>query len=127
MASTAACCQVITAVPDRALADRLATALVEERLAACVQLAGPIESTYRWQGRIERSAEWHCHCKTTLERAPALQRRLQELHPYEVPEIVVVPLVDGDPSYLRWIEESVRTDASPAGPSLSGAPLPPRG
>ena len=127
MASAAACCQVTTAVPDRAFADRLATALVEERLAACVQVAGPIESTYRWQGRVERSPEWSCHCKTTVARAPALQRRVRELHPYEVPEIVVVPLIDGDPSYLRWIEESVRTDASPAGPSLSGAPLPPRG
>ena len=127
MASTARCCQVTTTVPDRALADRLATALVEERLAACVQVAGPIESAYRWQGRLERSTEWHCHCKTTLDRAPALQRRVRELHPYEVPEIVVVPLVDGDPSYLRWIEESVRTDASAAGPSLPGAALPPRG
>ena len=102
------CCQVTTTLPDRSAADRVAQALVEERLAACAQVSGPIASTYRWQGAVEQASECYCHIKTTLGRLPALRRRLRELHPYDVPEIIAVPIVDGDPSYLEWIEESVR-------------------
>jgi periplasmic divalent cation tolerance protein len=101
------CLQITTTLPDRATADLVGARLVEERLAACAQIAGPIASTYRWQGAVESASEWYCHLKTTADRAPALRRRLRELHPYEVPEIVAVPIVDGDPDYLRWIEESV--------------------
>jgi periplasmic divalent cation tolerance protein len=101
------CCQVTTTLPDLASADRLATTLVEERLAACAQVFGPVASTYRWQGNPERATEFYCHIKTTLDRFPALQRRIRELHSYEVPEIIAVPIVDGNPDYLRWIEQSV--------------------
>jgi len=101
------CCQVTTTLPDRTAADRVAHALVAERLAACAQVSGPIASTYRWKGEVERATECYCHLKTTVERLPALRNRLRELHPYEVPEIIAVPITDGDPSYLRWIEESV--------------------
>ena len=102
-----ACCQVTTTLPDRAAADRIAAAVVEARLAACAQVGGPIESTYRWQGKVERATEWYCRMKTTLSRAPDLQARIRELHPYDVPEIVVVALVGGDRDYLRWIGEEV--------------------
>jgi periplasmic divalent cation tolerance protein len=101
------CCQLTTTLPERAAADRLAATLVEEGWAACAQVTGPVESTYRWQGTIERAAEWYCHLKTTLARVPGLRARIRELHPYAVPEIVAVPFVDGDPDYLRWIEASV--------------------
>ena len=101
------CCQITTTLPDRAAADRIAVALVEERLAACAQVSGPIESTYRWQGAVERATEWYCHLKTTLSGAPALQARLRELHPYDVPEIVVDALAGGDRDYLRWIGAEV--------------------
>jgi periplasmic divalent cation tolerance protein len=101
------CCQVTTTLPDQASAERLAAALVEERLAACAQVQGPVSSTYRWQGTTERAAECYCHLKTTLSRLPALQARIHELHPYEVPEIIALPIVDGSAAYLRWIEESV--------------------
>lgn len=101
------CCQVTTTLPDRALADRVASTLVGERLAACAQIAGPVASTYRWEGRVETASEWFCHLKTTRDRLPQLQARLRELHPYEVPEIVAVPIVGGDAAYLRWIGESV--------------------
>ncbi|HEY9013876.1 MAG TPA: divalent-cation tolerance protein CutA [Gemmatimonadales bacterium] len=101
------CCQVTTTLPDRTAADRVAPALVAERLAACAQVSGPIASTYRWKGEVEQATECYCHLKTTVERLPALRNRLRELHPYEVPEIIAVPITDGDPSYLRWIEESV--------------------
>ena len=101
------CVQLTTTLPDRAAADLIAARVVEERLAACAQIAGPIASTYRWQGAVETASEWFCHLKTTADRADALRRRLRELHPYEVPEIIVLPIVDGDPDYLRWIEQSV--------------------
>jgi periplasmic divalent cation tolerance protein len=102
------CCQVTTTVATQADAERIAAALVEERLAACVQIAGPIISTYRWQGAIERATEWHCHCKTTRARYPALEARLRELHAYETPEIIALPIVAGFPAYLAWIEEGVQ-------------------
>lgn len=101
------CCQVTTTLPDQAAAERLAGVLVEERLAACAQVLGPVSSTYRWEGTIERATEWYCHLKTTAGRLPALRARIGELHPYEVPEIVAVPFVDGDAAYLRWIEQTV--------------------
>ena len=107
MTSPGECCQVTTTLPERAAADRLATTLVEERWAACGQVVGPVESTYRWHGEVERATEWYCHLKTTLARVPGLAARVRELHPYDTPEIVVVAIVDGNPDYLRWIGESV--------------------
>jgi periplasmic divalent cation tolerance protein len=102
------CCQVTIALPDRALADHLAARLVEERLAACAQVLGPVSSIYRWKGTIEGAEEWHCYLKTTLARVPALRTRVLALHPYEVPEIIVLPIVGGEPAYLRWVQESVQ-------------------
>jgi periplasmic divalent cation tolerance protein len=104
----AECCQVTTTVASQADAERIAAALVAERLAACVQIAGPITSTYRWQGAVEQASEWYCHCKTTRARYPALEARLRQLHPYEIPEIIAVPIVAALPAYLAWIEECVR-------------------
>jgi len=104
-------CQVTTTFPDGTAARRAAATLVGERLAACAQVAGPIESTYRWDGRIETATEWYCHLKTTAARVPGLRARLRELHPYDTPEIIVLPIADGDPAYLRWIEESVAPEA----------------
>jgi periplasmic divalent cation tolerance protein len=103
------CCQVTTTLPNRALADQVASNLVDARLAACAQVIGPLTSTYQWQGRMETAEEWYCFLKTTESRLPALRARLRELHPYEVPEIIAVPIADGDPAYLRWIRESVET------------------
>jgi periplasmic divalent cation tolerance protein len=101
------CLQVSTTLPDRSAADRVAAAAVAERLAACAHVDGPLQSTYRWQGQVETAAEWSCRLKTTAERLPDLVARIRQLHPYDVPEIVAVALVDGDPAYLRWIQESV--------------------
>jgi periplasmic divalent cation tolerance protein len=100
-------CQVTTTLPDRSAAERVASTVVEERLAACAQLSGPISSVYRWRGQVERAEEWYCHLKTTVGRLPALEARIRELHSYEQPEIIAVPIVGGDPGYLRWIEEAV--------------------
>jgi periplasmic divalent cation tolerance protein len=102
------CCQVTTTVATQADAERIAAALVGERLAACVQIVGPIASIYRWQGAVERADEWYCHCKTTRERYPALELRIRQLHPYEIPEIIAVPIMAALPAYLAWIEDCVR-------------------
>jgi periplasmic divalent cation tolerance protein len=99
--------QVTTTLPDRASADRIAAVLVEERWAACAQVTGPIESTYWWAGEVAHATEWYCHFKTSAARVLGLRERLRQLHPYETPEIIAVPIVDGDPAYLRWIEGSV--------------------
>lgn len=96
---------ITSTLPARADADRIARVLVEERLAACVQCAGPIESTYRWQGRVEHATEWYVHCKTAASRADALIARLKALHPYEVPEIIVTPVLGGHPAYLEWVRQ----------------------
>lgn len=101
------CCQVTTTLPDQASAARLAAVLVEERLAACAQVVGPVSSTYRWQGAVEHATECYCHLKTTVSRLPALQARIRELHPYDVPEVIALPITGGSSDYLRWIEEAV--------------------
>jgi periplasmic divalent cation tolerance protein len=99
--------QVTTTLPDREAAHRIGRRLVEERLAACAQVVGPVSSVYWWRGEVETAGEWYCHLKTTASRVEALMARIRELHPYETPEIVALPVAEGDPSYLRWIEESV--------------------
>ena len=106
-ADVTGCCQVTTTLPDQAAAERLAAVVVEERLAACAQVHGPISSTYRWEGAVERSTEWFCHLKTTVARLPEVQDRIRQLHPYQVPEIIAVPILDGDAAYLSWIEQMV--------------------
>ena len=107
------CCQVTTTWPDQAAANRAAATLVAERLAACAQVQGPIQSTYAWKGAIEQGQEWYCHLKTTAERLPALQRRIRELHPYEVPEVIAWPITGGEQSYLEWIRTEVGDSGKP--------------
>jgi periplasmic divalent cation tolerance protein len=107
MPAATECVLVSTTVPDRATADRIASAAVTERLAACAHVDGPLQSTYRWQGAVETATEWSCRLKTTMARLPALVGRIRELHPYDMPEIVAQDLIGGDPAYLRWIQESV--------------------
>jgi periplasmic divalent cation tolerance protein len=101
---------VTTTLPSEAEAARIARAVVDERLAACAQRQGPIASTYRWQGEVEEAAEWYVHCKTAASRAAALMVRIKELHPYDVPEILVTPVLGGHPPYLEWVEGEVRVE-----------------
>jgi periplasmic divalent cation tolerance protein len=99
---------VMTTLPNDADAAAFGRALVEERLAACVNLLPPMHSVYRWEGQVEQETERQLIIKTTRDRTVALWDRVRELHPYEVPEFVVVPIVDGNDAYLRWIGESTR-------------------
>ncbi len=89
--------------PDAAVAGRIAEALVEERLAACVNLLPGITSIYRWNGAVQRDPEVLALIKTTSERVAALTVRLRELHPYAIPEIIAVPIIEGLPDYLSWV------------------------
>ena len=96
---------VFSTFPDAARAREVGRQLVAERLAACVNLLPGVTSIYVWQGREEESAETLALCKTRREIYPALEARLRELHPYEVPEIVAVELAAGLPAYLQWVAE----------------------
>jgi periplasmic divalent cation tolerance protein len=97
---------VLTTLPTDADGAAFARTLVEEQLAACVNLLAPMESIYRWDGNIETEAERQLVIKTTRERVAALWDRVRELHPYDVPEFLVLPIVDGNDAYLRWVGES---------------------
>jgi periplasmic divalent cation tolerance protein len=102
--------QVSTTVEKKEDAERIARTLVETRMAACVQVIGPIRSTYWWKGKVEEAGEWLCMMKTREELYPDLEASLRALHPYEVPEIVAVPVVEGSEPYLRWIDEETKTE-----------------
>ena len=86
----------------------LARTLVEERLAACVNIHGPMVSFYRWKGIVERDAERQVVIKTTRENLTALRARLSELHSYELPEFLVLTVEDGSDEYLKWVVEQTR-------------------
>jgi periplasmic divalent cation tolerance protein len=94
---------VVSNLPDRASAEKLARALIEARLAACVNVLSPCRSVYRWKGKIEDAEEFPVLIKTTRERYPALETAIREHHPYELPEIIAVHLAGGLPAYLDWV------------------------
>ena len=93
----------LTTVPDDASAEAIARTLVEERLAACVNLLPPMISIYSWQGAVERQAERQLVMKTTRARMAALEARLKQLHSYELPELIVLPVDGGGSDYLAWV------------------------
>jgi periplasmic divalent cation tolerance protein len=99
---------VLTAVGAPPDAQRIARALVEERLAACVNVVPGVVSVYRWKGVVEKEDELLLIIKTIGERVEPLKGRLLELHPYELPEVVVIPIGSGHQAYLDWIAEQVR-------------------
>lgn len=99
---------VFSTCPDDALARRIAEAVLDARLAACVHLFPSGWSYYRWQGRIQQETELTLLMKSNSRRYPALETLILSLHSYEVPEIVAIPVSNGLPGYLRWLEESVR-------------------
>ncbi len=88
-------------------AQQIASVLVEQRLAACVQVTGPVQSTYRWQGQVEQAQEWMCHIKTSVVRYPAVEAAIQEIHSYEQPEIIAVPILFGAYGYLQWMRQEI--------------------
>ncbi|MFI7520806.1 divalent-cation tolerance protein CutA [Micromonospora globbae] len=99
---------VTTVVDARAVADVLAAAAVGDRLAACAQVGGQVDSTYWWRSAVETSTEWSVQFKTALDRVAALVDQIRARHPYEVPEILVTRVECGDPAYAAWVHEQTR-------------------
>ena len=104
-AETTGVIEVVTTTAEKADAQRIAAALVDRRLAACVQVGGPIESTYRWEGRTQVGAEWVCTIKTRLESYRQVEAVLRDLHPYDEPQIIALPVVAGSAGYLQWVRD----------------------
>ena len=94
---------VISNLPDRASAEKLARVLVDGRLAACVNILSPCRSLYRWKGKVEDAEEFPMLIKTTRERYPQLEAAIRKNHPYELPEIIALQLAAGLPGYLDWV------------------------
>jgi periplasmic divalent cation tolerance protein len=100
---------VITNLPDRATAERIAESLVTENVAACVNILAECISIYRWEGKIERTSEIPLLIKTTRAAYPRLEVAIRKMHPYEVPELIALPVSAGLPDYLNWVEAETRT------------------
>jgi periplasmic divalent cation tolerance protein len=99
---------VLCTCPDQGAANVVATALLEQRLAACVNQVPGIKSLYRWEGRVEKDDEVLLLIKTTADRFAELEAMIRKLHPYELPEIIGVPLSAGSDAYFDWIKTSTR-------------------
>lgn len=98
---------VVTTIDDEAAARRMASLLVERKLAACVQVSGPLTSVYRWQGREESAREFQVSAKTREDLYKDMERTICEIHSYEVPEILAVPIAAGSRTYLSWLEQQL--------------------
>jgi len=95
--------QVITSVDSKEKAEVIARKLLEGRLAACVQVLGPMQSRYWWQGKLEEAEEWLCLIKAKAADYERIEAAIKEVHPYTVPEILAMPIAKGNPDYLEWL------------------------
>lgn len=102
------CLQIVTTTPSREVGLAIAQALVEQRLAACVQVGGPITSTYHWEGAIETGEEWLCVAKTERRLYAQVEAEIKRLHPYETPEILATEISQGSAKYLAWLASELR-------------------
>jgi periplasmic divalent cation tolerance protein len=100
--------QLFTTTESRDDAEMISRGVVEKRLAACAQVLGPITSTYWWKEEVEKTEEWLCIMKSRRDLFNALEETIKAIHPYEVPEIVAVPIVLGSPSYLEWLGQEIK-------------------
>lgn len=99
--------QVLTTAGSEQEAERICEALVEGRLAACAQVLGPVSSTYRWQGRVEREREWQCLAKTEARLYAEVEAAIRSVHSYEEPEILAIPVLAGSRGYLDWVSANL--------------------
>jgi len=100
--------QVFTATEKREDAEGIAKALVEKRLAGCIQIVGPIVSTYWWKGKVETAEEWLCLIKSRRSLYEELERAIRKMHPCETPEIIAMPIVAGSRTYLEWLANELK-------------------
>jgi periplasmic divalent cation tolerance protein len=101
---------VLTNLPELAAAQKLARQLVEQKLAACVNILPGVQSIYRWQGSVEHANEVGLFIKTVQSRYAELQQAVRALHPYDTPELIALPVIDGLPAYLDWISAATKKD-----------------
>ncbi|MDD5167416.1 MAG: divalent-cation tolerance protein CutA [Syntrophales bacterium] len=99
--------QIITTIAQRETADIIARALVEKKLAACVQILGPMTSIYRWQGAVEEAEEWQLVIKSRADCYNDVEALIRVLHPYEIPEILALPIQTGLADYLHWLDDNI--------------------
>lgn len=97
--------QILVTIDTKEHAEYMAELLVKKRLSACVQILGPIVSTYWWEGEVEKSEEWLIFIKTRGELYDKVEKMVRDNHPYEVPEIVAIPIVEGSRDYLNWLRK----------------------
>lgn len=100
--------QVVTTTGNRQDAERIAGVLIEKRLAACVQIVGPVLSVYRWKRNVESAEEWQCHIKTRGGLYAEVEAAIKANHPYETPEIIALPVLKGSREYLSWLHEETQ-------------------
>ena len=100
--------QVMTTTETKEDADRIAALVVGRRLAACAQVVGPITSTYWWKGKVETAGEWLCLMKTRRDRFDEMERAIRAIHPYEVPEIIALPIAAASGPYLDWLNRELQ-------------------
>lgn len=99
--------QIMASVPNKKEAGKIADLLVSRRLAACVQVIGPVESTYRWKGKVEISGEWICFIKTKAPNYRKIEREIRKVHSYDVPEIISFKMAGGSSQYMKWLGKSL--------------------
>jgi periplasmic divalent cation tolerance protein len=97
--------QITTTTGNRHDAEQIASELVTRKLAGCVQVSGPIVSTFRWQGKVETLEEWVCTIKTASSQLPAIEQLMNDIHTYEVPELIATPITAGSQKYLAWLRD----------------------
>lgn len=104
--------QISTTTETKEEAQKIARYLVEQKLTACVQISGPIESTYRWKGKVEIATEWLCLIKTRESLFGRVETAIKKLHSYETPEVISVPFVNGSVEYLKWLDDELTNNKS---------------
>ena len=102
--------QVFTTTEKKEDAEKIARVLVEKRLAGCIQIVGPIVSTYWWKGNVETAEEWLCFVKSKKALYEELEKAIREIHPYETPEIIAMPVVTGSKDYLEWLSNELKKE-----------------
>lgn len=100
--------QIITSLDNKKKAEEMAQILVKKNLVACVQVIGPMKSIYHWQGKIEKAKEWICLMKTKSSLYRTIEKAIIQMHPYTLPEIIVLPILKGYSPYLQWISKTTR-------------------
>ena len=100
--------QVLTTVEKKADAEKIAKNLVEKRIAACVQIIGPLTSYFQWQGKLDSAQEYLCLIKSRADLFPALEAEIKSMHPYEIPEILATPITNGGKEYLNWLASELK-------------------